>query len=127
VPVALLGLIGYVTILTALLWRESERTRLAAFAVTFFGFGFSAYLTYREVFSLHEICEWCVSSAVILTLLFILASVRYLRGMAPPGLSDAELELRFGDREYTEEQSATIHEAVRSRKPLDATPLPLED
>ena len=42
------------------------------------GFGFSGYLTYRELFSIHAICEWCASSAVILTILFVCAVVRYV-------------------------------------------------
>ena len=39
----------------------------ALFAVT--GFGFSLYLTYRELFSIDAICQWCVTSAVLMTLL----------------------------------------------------------
>ena len=63
-PVALIGLIGYVAILGSLLAPEGELARFATMALTLGGFGFSAYLTYREVFTLHKICEWCVSSAV---------------------------------------------------------------
>jgi uncharacterized membrane protein len=80
VPVALMGLIGYVSILAVLLLPDSERTRFATVAVTTLGFGFSLYLTYREVFSIHAICEWCVSSAVIMTLLVALAVWRFLLG-----------------------------------------------
>src|SRR5947209_16057407 len=83
VPVALIGLIGYVTILAALLAPESESSRFAAVGFTVVGFGFSAYLTYRELFSIHHICEWCVSSAVIVTLLMCLSIWRFLRGEAP--------------------------------------------
>src|SRR6266704_4609155 len=46
VPVALIGLIGYVAILAALLAPENESSRLATVAFTVIGFGFSAYLTY---------------------------------------------------------------------------------
>jgi uncharacterized membrane protein len=80
VPVALIGLIGYVVILASLLVPESERARLATMAFTVIGFGFSAYLTSREVFSIHAICPWCVGSAVIMTLLLVLAVWRFLRG-----------------------------------------------
>jgi uncharacterized membrane protein len=80
VPVALLGLIGYVLILGSLLIPDREESRLATLGLTIIGFGFSAYLTYRELFSIHAICEWCVSSAVILTLLLIAAVTRYLLG-----------------------------------------------
>jgi uncharacterized membrane protein len=80
VPVALMGLIGYISILILLLAPETEKTRFATVAVTTVGFGFSAYLTYRELFSIHAICEWCVSSAVIMTVLVVLAAWRFLRG-----------------------------------------------
>jgi uncharacterized membrane protein len=85
VPVALIGLIGYVAILGSLLAREGETARLATVTFTVLGFGFSAYLTYRELFSIHAICEWCVSSAVIMTVLVYLSTWRFLRGEAPPG------------------------------------------
>ena len=83
VPVALIGLIGYVAILASLLVPENETSRLATVAFTVVGFGFSAYLTYRELFSIHHICEWCVSSAVLVTVLMCLAIWRFLRGDAP--------------------------------------------
>ena len=77
---ALLGLIGYVGILGTLLIRDREETRLATLGLTVVGFGFSAYLTYRELFSIHAICEWCASSAVIMTILLVCAITRYLLG-----------------------------------------------
>ena len=83
VPVALIGLLGYVAILASLLVPENETSRLATVAFTAVGFGFSAYLTYREEFSIHRICEWCVSSAVLVTVLMCLAIWRFLRGDAP--------------------------------------------
>jgi len=84
VPVALMGLIGYVLILITLLMREDERTRFATVALTLGGFAFSAYLTYREVFSLEKICEYCVSSAILMTILLCLSLWRFLRGDEAP-------------------------------------------
>jgi uncharacterized membrane protein len=78
VPVALLGLIGYIGITATLLAPDREETRLATLGLTLIGFAFSGYLTYRELFSIHAICEWCASSAVILTVLFICAAYRYV-------------------------------------------------
>lgn len=85
VPVALMGLIGYVAIMASLLAPENETSRFATVALTVVGFGFSAYLTYRELFTIHAVCEWCVSSAVILTVLTGLAIWRFLRGDVRPG------------------------------------------
>lgn len=78
VPVALLGLIGYVVIL-ATLFSEREEALVAGAVAALVGFGFSAYLTYRELFTIDAICPWCVASAVIVTLLAILTTVRLLR------------------------------------------------
>ena len=78
IPVALIGLIGYIGIVASLLAPDREETRLATLGLTLTGFGFSVYLTYRELFSIHAICEWCASSAVIMTLLLASAVTRYL-------------------------------------------------
>ena len=104
VPVALIGLIGYVAILGSLLAGENETTRFATVAFTVVGFGFSAYLTYRELFSIHAICEWCASSAVIMTIIVCLAVWRFLRGEAPSDVAAAEA---------TRARSETIQTAAR--------------
>lgn len=78
IPVALLGLIGYILILASLAIPD-ERGRVIGFAIALTGFGFSMYLTYREIFTIKAICEWCVSSAVLMTVLTVLTAVRFLR------------------------------------------------
>jgi uncharacterized membrane protein len=78
VPVPLIGLIGYVAIFASLLVR-GELARLATAAMTLGGFLFSVYLTYLELFEIDAICQWCVGSAVVMTLLAILATIRALR------------------------------------------------
>lgn len=93
VPVALIGLLGYVAILGSLLAPEGERARFVTMALTLGGFGFSAYLTYREVFTLNKICEWCVSSAVIMTIMVCLSVWRFLRGEAGSGAQDPASEM----------------------------------
>jgi uncharacterized membrane protein len=79
VPVSVLGLIGYFLLLVSLAFR-TELARAFGFLVALVGFGFSAYLTYREVFTLKEICEWCVASAICMTILMVLTGIRFLRG-----------------------------------------------
>jgi uncharacterized membrane protein len=78
VPVALLGLIGYVGILAALLVR-GESGRMAAALLALVGFGFGAYLTYRELFTIDAICQWCVASAILMTGLAVTCVWRLLR------------------------------------------------
>ena len=80
VPVAVLGLVGYAAILVTL-FIDREAALIAGQIFALAGFGFSAYLTYRELFSIDAICQWCVASAVIMTLLAIVTTARLL--MAP--------------------------------------------
>jgi uncharacterized membrane protein len=70
VPVALIGLVGYVAILTSLFVR-SETGRLAGAALALIGVGFSAWLTYLEAARIHAWCQWCLGSAAVMTLLTI--------------------------------------------------------
>jgi uncharacterized membrane protein len=78
IPVALLGLIGYISILGSTAIR-GESGRATGVAIAFVGFCFSMYLTYRELFTIHAICQWCVGSAVLMTVLVILTTIRFLR------------------------------------------------
>ena len=81
VPVALLGLLGYIGILAALA-RDGEQGRTAAAFLSLAGFGFSAWLTYVEVVRLDAICIWCVASAICMTLLAGLSAVRLVAAPA---------------------------------------------
>jgi uncharacterized membrane protein len=78
IPVSMLGLIGYIAILLTVAIRN-ELGRAAAFGIALIGFGFSMYLTYRELFTIKAICQWCVGSAVLMTALTILTAVRFVR------------------------------------------------
>jgi uncharacterized membrane protein len=78
VPVALLGLIGYVVLLGALIAPQGEVARMVAALTALVGFGFSMYLTYRELFTIDAICQWCVLSAILMTLLAIVCTWRVL-------------------------------------------------
>jgi uncharacterized membrane protein len=78
IPVSLIGLIGYIAIFFSLLAPDRDEIRVLTLGMTLFGVCFSGYLTYRELFTLHEICEECVTSAVLVTLLFIGAVWRFL-------------------------------------------------
>jgi uncharacterized membrane protein len=78
VPVALLGLIGYAVIFVSL-FVPGEEALIAGALTSLIGFGFSAYLTYREVFTIDAICQWCVASAIVMTLLAVVTTARLLR------------------------------------------------
>jgi uncharacterized membrane protein len=88
VPVALLGLLGYVAILLSLL-RDDELARTVTAMLTLAGFAFSAWLTYVEVARIEAICIWCVGSAICMTLLAILSGVRLIA--APVNVSSSRI------------------------------------
>ncbi len=75
VPVSLLGVLGYAAMAAVSVSRLGRRTKwnllfwLSAAAV-----GFSAYLTYLELFIIEALCSWCVASAAIAAALFLLAA-----------------------------------------------------
>jgi uncharacterized membrane protein len=78
IPVATLGLAGYIGILISVFIR-GELGRALGFALALVGFLFSMYLTYREAFTIHAYCQWCLGSAALLTVLAILTTIRMLR------------------------------------------------
>jgi uncharacterized membrane protein len=92
VPVALLGLVGYLAILTTLFIR-TEAARLAGAAFALVGFGFSAWLTYLEANRIHAWCQWCVASAIVMTLLMIVLVSRLLVSSPPGGTVAARQQL----------------------------------
>jgi len=75
-PIAVLGLIGYVGIGAA--WavarfgagRWVHLAKLALVGMAWFGMAFSIYLTFLEPFVIGATCAWCLTSAVVMTLLF---------------------------------------------------------
>jgi uncharacterized membrane protein len=77
VPVALIGLLGYLAILATLFVRN-EAGRLAGAAFALVGFGFSAWLTFLEAHRIHAWCQWCVGSAIVMTLLMLTLVSRLL-------------------------------------------------
>jgi uncharacterized membrane protein len=78
IPVALLGLLAYLTILASLALPDQLGRTVAAF-VSLVGFGFSAWLTYVELAKIDAVCQWCVASAVVMTALAAVSVARLLR------------------------------------------------
>lgn len=85
INVAIYGIVGYVAILlTAFL--ASDAARFAGFVLSLGGFGFSIYLTYIELFKIEAICQWCVASAVLMTILFGLGAIRLVGYAGTPAV-----------------------------------------
>lgn len=81
VPVAVIGVVGYLLIAGALGVRRwgppgaRRPARQAAYALAAAGTAFSLYLTAVEAFILRAYCTWCLVSAALITALCILATV----------------------------------------------------
>ncbi len=79
-PVGVLGLAGYVAIITAWFVSRARSGRLALLAklgllvMAVIGTLFSIYLTFLEPFVLGATCAWCLASAVIITSLMWLSA-----------------------------------------------------
>lgn len=75
IPLGALGLVGYVALLGAWLLsgRGPERIRpfaaLGLWAMALMGTLFSIYLTFLEPFVIGATCVWCLTSAVVVTLI----------------------------------------------------------
>ena len=87
IPIAILGLVMYIS-LVALAWvgnraegETADKSGLVIFAFSLLGVLFSGYLTFIELYVIHAICPWCVTSAVIVTLIFILSLPVFLKWM----------------------------------------------
>lgn len=78
-PVSAWGVGAYVTLLVVALLGVQPRfmrerwVALALFGMSAVGVAFSAYLTYLEAFVIHAWCQWCVISAILITLIFLLS------------------------------------------------------
>lgn len=84
IPIAYLGVAGYLVILGLLFIKqmqkhESSVIMLALFGITAFGALYSLYLTYVELFIIHSVCPWCVTSAIAMLLLFIYSAIMLSR------------------------------------------------
>ena len=77
VNIAVFGIVGYVLLLACALLR-GDGARMGGFGLTLVGFGCSVYLTYLELFKIDAICQWCIASAVLMTLLFATNTIRML-------------------------------------------------
>ena len=87
-PIATWGLGTYLVLLALALlglqpaYAESRAISWALVFLSGWGVLFSGWLTYLELHVIHAICQYCVVSAILITLVFI-ASLIDLRGRAP--------------------------------------------
>ncbi len=103
-PVGAWGVGYYLVVLALGLFgltpRYADTRRLSEILVALTGFGliFSLWLTFLELFVIHAICQWCVISAILATVLFILSwlDLRELTQLAEQTAEQAAERLRDG-------------------------------
>jgi uncharacterized membrane protein len=84
IPVSLFGVLAFLAILFILFMEQrlkiaKENGPLGIFGISLGGIAFSAYLTYLEIYVIKAICPFCVASAILITLVFILAVIRLIK------------------------------------------------
>ena len=83
IPVAVWGLGFYVVLFGVALLGTMERFAGAAWVshalllLTGWGVVFSAWLTYLELFVIHAICMFCVMSAILITVTFLVSAMEW--------------------------------------------------
>ena len=103
-PVAAWGLGFYIATLAVAMagtsdrWIDERSVSVVLVAMSGWGVLFSLWLTYLELFVIHAICMWCVISAILVTIIFIV-SVLDLRDYAKGGaiLADGSPSTSPGD------------------------------
>lgn len=88
IPVAFFGVLGYLALLVAAFlgiqpgWQRVRLIPQTLFVGSLIGLFFSGYLTYLEAFVIHAWCQWCVSSAILMALVFLAAlpEMKRMRG-----------------------------------------------
>ena len=92
-PVGILGAIGYAVLLVLWLVARMGPEKWKRYAIVlmwagaWFGIMFSIYLTFLEPFVIGSACIWCISSAIVMTLLLWLITPY---GMETLGMADDE-------------------------------------
>ena len=73
-PVALLGALYYLSMLVLMLYyidKEDSRALKTISVLSLFGFIFSLWFVYAQIFVIRSLCTYCLLSAVTSTILFI--------------------------------------------------------
>lgn len=76
IPVAVLGLVGYLAFLATTV--RGQVAAVAGVCVAVVAVLFSTYLLVAQLFLIHAVCQWCVASDVIVTILTVLCTWRFL-------------------------------------------------
>lgn len=81
IPIALLGSLTYLALIFCFVFEKripvlKQYSQFIIFAISLFSFLYSLFLTYLELFVIHAICQWCLLSAICMTVIFIATIIR---------------------------------------------------
>lgn len=84
IPVAVIGIAGYLAILATLFLETrypffKKNGTLFIFGMALTGFLFTVWLIYVELALINAICPFCVTSQISMSIIFILAIIRLIR------------------------------------------------
>ena len=124
-PVAAWGVAYYLAVLAVSLAGlgasrvDSRRLSQLLVLMTATGVLFSAWLTYLELFVIDAICLWCVVSAVLATILFVIAllDLREVGALLDDRLAEAMAQLRVTG--YGRSIRSTSEVSIRAIRPKD--------
>jgi uncharacterized membrane protein len=69
IPVSLIGLVGYITILFSSIFKK----KMLVLGMSTFGMVFCLFITYQEIFILRVICPVCLACQLVMLIVFLLA------------------------------------------------------
>lgn len=111
IPIGAMGVAGYIAILAAWLVQEYGPTSWNKYAaqsiwgMAWFGVLFSIYLTFLEPFVIGATCAWCITSAIVMTLILLASTEPALQTLSS---DDAEFEDESEEEDDLETGEAPI-------------------
>jgi len=84
IPVAVIGILGYLAILAIHYFENRDRffkqnSTLMIFGLSLTGFLFTVWLIYVEIALLKALCPFCLTSQAAMTLIFTIAVIRLIK------------------------------------------------
>jgi uncharacterized membrane protein len=77
IPVAVLGLVAYATVLVTACIRGLTAAVVGA-TIALAGVAFSGYLLWAQLARIHAICQWCVGNDIVIAVVAVLCVARVL-------------------------------------------------
>ena len=86
IPVSLYGVMAFLVIALLLIFELKNivtkgNSNLLLFGISLVGVIFSSYLTYIEFYVIYAVCPFCVISAVVMTIIFIISATELVRSL----------------------------------------------